>query len=188
MLDTFQPPEPCTPANWRDRLAPGDIVVFRAPLAGQPASARPQPCLVLDVEILRGRRCALLAPGMPSFGAAATGPRVVVDRRTDRRAAGLERATRFCLRARLLVPLEHVGFVASEGTGTPVLGRLVGAAVDRLQAERARIHALRDIRAGDAQPGGHWRGALRGRDFSVERRNILRPLPLASMAPGRSDR
>ena len=156
-----------------------------------PAGARPEPrpCLVLDLEILRGRRCALLAPGMPSYGAAATtGPRVVVDRRTDRRAAGLERATRFGLRARLLVPLEHVGFVASEGTGTPVLGRLVGAAVDRLQAERARIHALRDIRAGGAQPGGHWRGALRGRDFSVERRNILRPLPLASMAPGRSDR
>lgn len=188
MLDTSNPSETPATAAWRDRLAPGDVVLFRFPLAGPVAAHRPVPrlCLVLDVEIIRGRCCAVLAPAMPSSRTSTPGRRVVVDRRPGWRTAGPERAATFPVRARLIVPLDHDGFVTGE-TGTPVLGQLKGAAMERMQAERARIHALRDIRAERVQSRDRQRrGAVRGRDFSVERRNIRRPLPLAPVAADRN--
>lgn len=94
MLDSSNPSETPVTAAWRDRLAHGDVVLFRFPLAGPAAPHRPvpPPCLVLGVEIIRGRYCAVLAPAMPSCRTSAPGRRVVVDRRPGWRAAGPERA------------------------------------------------------------------------------------------------
>lgn len=188
MLDTSKPEKTFATADWGDQLSYGDVVLFRFPLAGHTVGAHPvpRPCLVLDVEIMRGRRCAVLAPAMPLSRASTSGRQIVINRRTEWRAAGLERATRFCLRSRLVVPLEHDGFVIAEAAGTPVLGQIGGAAVKHMQVERARIHALRDIRSDRAQSRDRQRrGAVRGRDFTVERRNIRRPLPLNPVATGR---
>ena len=181
MLDSSNPSETPVTAAWRDRLAHGDVVLFRFPLAGPVAPHRPvpPPCLVLDVEIIRGWYCAVLAPAMPSYRTSAPGRRVVVDRRPGWRSAGPERVATFSVCARLIVPLDHDGFVTGE-TGTPVLGQLKGAALERMQAERARIHALRDIRAERAQSRD------RQRRSAVRARNIHRPLPLAPVAADRN--
>lgn len=193
MLNTSNPNPVKTPviADWRDRLSCGDIVLFRFPPAGTASSACPvpQPCLLLDIEFLRGRRCAVLAPSRPARRGAEPDRRITVDRRTDWRAAGLGGATRFSVEGRQIVPLAHGGFVPVPPAGTPVLGRLPEAAMDRLQAERARLHALRDIRRDQEWEHSQdhrrrRRAPLRDRDFTVERRNIRRPLPLLPRSPG----
>jgi len=187
MLDTSNSNPVKTPviADWRDRLSCGDIVLFRFPPAGTASSTcpAPQPCLVLDIEILRGRRCAVLAPSRPAQRGTGPDRRITVDRRTGWRAAGLDGATRFSIEARQIVPLAHGGFGPAAPAGTPVLGRLPEAAMERLQAERARLHALRDIRRDrewehSQDHRRRRRAPLRDRDFTVERRNIRRPLPL----------
>ena len=183
-------PAPAT--DWRHQLSHGDIVMFRFPVAGQVATARPvpRPCLVLDTEIASGRRCALLAPAFPARRPAGHDRAVTVDRRTDYRAAGLDRPTRFPIRSRLLVPLAHDGFVVSQTTGTPVIGRLDGAAVEQMHAERARLHALRDIRSDRAhsrERPSRRREPLRGRDFIVERRHPRRPIPMPQVSAARSE-
>lgn len=179
MLDTSKSKDPVAMVDWRDQLAYGALVLFRFPLPGHAALARP--CLVLDVEMIRGRRCAVLAPAMQPNCSPAPGRRVVVDRRADWRAAGLMRATRFCVSSRLIVPLEHAGFAVTQSTGTPVLGQLEGSATERMHVERARLHALRDIRADRITSDDRHRnrrGAVRGRDFTVERRYPHRPVPM----------
>lgn len=64
----------------------------------------------------------------------------------DYRAAGLDRPTRLPIRWRLLLSLAHHGFAVSETTGTPVIGRLDGAAVVCMRcaivALTARIFAI----------------------------------------------
>lgn len=193
MLDTSNSNPVKTPviAEWRDRLSCGDIVLFRFPPAGTASSTCPvpQPCLVLDIEILRGRRCVVLAPSRPARRGAGPHRQVTVDRRTDWRAAGLDGATRFSIEARQIVPLAHDGFGPAAPAGTPVLGRLPEAAMERLQAERARLHALRDIRRDrewehSQDRRRRQRARIRDRDFAVERRNIRRPLPLPPHSPG----
>ncbi|RKF12398.1 hypothetical protein D6850_18170 [Roseovarius spongiae] len=189
MLDTpeFSVSPSC--ADWRDDVSYGDIVLFRFPGAGRPAAARPavRPCLVLDVETLNTRRCAVLVPAFPAHHAGASGRALVLRGRAEYGPAGLERPMRFPIRSRLIVPLEHDGFAPSKATGTPLVGRLCGDAVERMNVERARIHALRDIRAERAcAHAPQRRGARRGRDFTVERRGRRRPIPAAPHSAIRS--
>lgn len=182
---------PVLDTDCRNHLSPGDIVMFRFPGAGQAATASPvpRPCLVLDIETAAGRRCAVLAPGFPARRPAGHDRAVSLGRRADYRAAGLGQPTRFPIRPRLLVPLAHVGFVVSETTGSPVVGRLPAAAMERLQVERARLHALRDIRADRRQTQARQpdrRQPVRGRDFIVERRYRRRSIPMLSLPASRS--
>ncbi|GAW37270.1 hypothetical protein RA2_04347 [Roseovarius sp. A-2] len=177
--------------DWRNHLSHGDVVMFRFPGAGQAATANPapRPCLVLDIEVTAGRRCAVLAPAFPARRPAGHGRAVSITRRAEYRAAGLDRPTRFAIKARLLVPLAHDGFFASETTGTPVIGRLDGAAVEQMHAECARLHAPRDIRSDRAHARERpplRRERLRGRDFTVERRHPRRPIPMSQVSAARS--
>ncbi|WP_299821461.1 hypothetical protein [uncultured Jannaschia sp.] len=85
--------------------------------------------------------------------------------------------TRFCGTQRLLVPLAHGGFEISPETGSPVLGRLGGQSYERMQALRAQIHALRDLRAEQRRRRSGFRAGrprMRGRDFTVETRHPRR--------------
>ncbi|WP_139784846.1 hypothetical protein [Roseovarius sp. A-2] len=176
-------------AGWQDRLSPGDILMFRFPITHPITSGCPvpRPCLVLDIEIVHGRRCALLSPAFPAHRFARHSRRISIDRKVDWRAAGLERATRFSIRARRLVPLVHDDFVISASSGTPLLGRLPEVAKNHMNAERARIHALRDIRR-DCEPCHAQSDTRQDRGFTVERRNIRRPLPLPRAGSERSGR
>jgi hypothetical protein len=44
-----------------------------------------------------------------------------------------------------MVNLDHHGFIASSAVGTPVIGALTGAALERMNAVRGRIYAEADI-------------------------------------------
>lgn len=176
-------------STWRNHLSHGDVVMFRFPGAGQPAAARPaaRPCLVLDIETVGIRRCAVLVPAFPARRPASSGRSVTVFYRAEYRAVGLDQPTTFPVKSRLLVPLAHDGFVVSQITGTPVMGRLDGDAIERMNAERGRLHALRDIRADrERDPRPRRRGPERGRDFTVARRGQRRPIPLLPVPAARS--
>lgn len=177
---------PVLDADWHNHLSHGDVVMFRFPAAGQPAAARP--CLVLDIETVGIRRCAALIPAFPARRPTSSDRSVMLFHRAEYRSAGLDGPTRFPVRSRLLVPLAHAGFVASQTTGTPVIGRLDGDAFERMNAERGRLHALRDIRADrERDPRLRRRGPQRGRDFTVARRGQRRPIPLSPVSAARSE-
>ncbi|MEX1236530.1 MAG: hypothetical protein WEB56_16225 [Roseovarius sp.] len=170
-------------ADWQNRVSYGDILTFRFPGLAQPAAARPAArlCLVLDIETIGGRRCAVLVPAVPARRPVSAERAVTLARRMEYRKAGLEGPTRFPIRSRLIVPFGHDGFVPSETTGTPVIGRIEGSPFERMNAERARLHALRDIREDHAQDQRpQRRGPQRGRDFSVVRRGQRRAIPMSS--------
>lgn len=136
-------------AAWQDHLSYGDIVSFRFPLAEEEHTGRPKarPCLVLEIENKGGQRYALLAYGTTSRRRSNIGYEVHVRRKADYLSAGLKEPTRFVGARRLLVPLNHSGFVISNATGAPVLGRIDGNPFDAMNAVRGRIHAERDIAA-----------------------------------------
>lgn len=162
---------PETTAAWQEKLSWGDIVLFRSPAGASTTPPAPRPHLVLDVETVGGRRCVILAPALLARRPAGNHRAVLVARRADYRAAGLDRPTLFSIRARLLVPLAHDGFVAPPATVSPILGRLQGAAMARMHAERARLHALRDFRA--------------DREGSRDHRP-RRPIPMSRISTARS--
>lgn len=146
MLDnTF--PIPTMTEAWRDHVTYGDIVSFRFPLAEQDATGRPKarPCLILDIEVKGDQRYALLAYGTTSRRRSNVGYEVHVRHRADYMVAGLNEPTRFVGARRMLVPLNHSGFDICGATGSAVLGRLDGTALDAMNAVRGRIHAMRDI-------------------------------------------
>jgi len=173
---------PALDTDWRNHLSHGDVVMFRSPSAGQPAAARPvaRPCLVLDIKMIGARRCALLIPALPARRPASGDRSVTVSRGPEYRAAGLDRPARFPIRSRLIIPLSHEGFAPVGTSGTPVIGRLDGDAFERMNAERGRLQALRDIRA-DKERDHHpqRREPRRDRDFTVARRGQPRPISLS---------
>ncbi len=167
--------------DWRDQLSHGDLVVFRFPIAGRADCAVPRPCLVLDIETVGSRRCAVLVPASPSRHPSTSARIVSIGRRADYRAAGLDRPTQFRVSQRLLVPLSHEDFVPSAETGSPLIGTLNSSGRARLDLARGRLHALRDMREDrSSDHRSHRRQSVRGRDFVVEmrrpRRVIARPL------------
>ena len=167
-------------ADWRDALRHGDVVSFRFPVEGDGATPKTRPCLVLDIEPHGARRHALLAYGTTSGSKANRGCEVAVIRPDLIAAAGLRRPTRFVGARRILVPLQHSAFAVSGETGSPVLGRLEGPALERLNRVRARIHAEADIAAErrDARrrEWAAWRTEAaptqQPHPFTVERRSL----------------
>ncbi|MBJ3764373.1 hypothetical protein ILP92_16655 [Maribius pontilimi] len=161
MLDSTTS-NPTMTAAWQDHLSYGDIVSFRFPLAegGHVGRPKARPCLVLDIEERGGQRYALLAYGTTSRRRSNIGYEVHVRRQTDYLLAGLNESTRFVGARRLLVSLNHSGFVICGATGAPVLGRLDGNPFDAMNAVRGRIHAERDI-AADRRSRTRSRGATR---------------------------
>lgn len=147
----YLPPEQftrqITPAlPWTATLTWGDIVSFRFPVAEEEGvKPKARPCLVLDVEDRDGLRFATLAYGTSVGGTANRGFEIRVSRPEEAAAAGLDRPTRFVGARRITVSVAHPGFCMHRVLGTPVLGRLTGASVDRMNRVRARIHAERDI-------------------------------------------
>ena len=184
MLD-FAQTNPTMTADWRDHVGHGDIVSFRFPLAeeGTPRQPKARPCLVLNIEMRGDQRYALLAYGTTSRRRSNIGHEVHVRRRADVVVAGLDEPTRFVGARRLLVPLTHSGFVICGATSSPVLGRLDGRPFEAMNAVRARIHALRDIAAERRSQSRRRRGAVRGRDFTVEVR-----MPKRTVSAGKAVR
>lgn len=97
---------------------------------------------------------------------------------TEARAAGLHRATRFVGARRMLVALDHCGFVICAAKGAPTIGRLTGDAFERLNAVRGRIHAEADMAADQrtrrrrARRTRHRRAGQRLSRSSIARRAV----------------
>jgi hypothetical protein len=172
VLDMTQTQTASPPSDWRARLQPGDVVLFRFPCAEPAPTEQPKrrTCLVIDIEDLAGRRFAVIAYGTTSATNANIGDEIRVSAPGEIAHAGIHRPTRFVCGRRITVPLDHPGWDLNPRHPSPVLGRLLPKAMTRLNAIRAKIHARRDIIAD--------RRAARRREFTVEhrrRRTFARP-------------
>ena len=196
MLDATLPTDLTLGADWRDKLSSGDIVTFRFPPDDRSCFAGDTACLVLEIKAVGTTRFAVLIPALPSRRPSDNARIISIGKRTELDAAGLDLPTRFAVQDRRRVPLTDEGFVHSCVTGSPVIGQLVGASRERLQAARGRLHALRDIR--DAQnpncdqprPGHrpHLRRLVRGHDLAAEHRAPRRVRLTAPTSTVRSTR
>lgn len=145
------------PLDWRDMLAVGDII--RWPLSGDSKGLG----LIVESDAIAGWRVLSVAPGSVERGQPArTGTLRLSE--SEARHVGLPCRMRFELAQRISLPARHRALSAAQGS--PVIGRLSKIPLERLNAQRARIHALRDIaaarreeRRGDRRTG--WRPAPR---------------------------
>ena len=154
----------CMP--WQERLAPGDIVLFRFPSsAGRGVVPVARPCLVLEVGTLVGTRQAVLAFGCTARSRRQHGFEVRVTDALEISAAGLLAPTRFLLTQQISVSLDCVDFVARDGSGSPITGRLGLATLERMHLAIARRPENRT-----APDGGRVPRSRRTRSFIVERR------------------
>jgi hypothetical protein len=148
MFDMTQDTTP--PTDWRDTLAPGDVVLFRFPHSepGDETDAKRRPCLVLAIQTLGGRRVVELAFATTAKTKANVGLEIHVNRPDSLAAAGLRKPTRFVCARRFLAPFDHVGWSVQ-----PALAGLVYVAAlpDRTLGELLDwADALRGDRGSDA--------------------------------------
>lgn len=143
MLDTF--PQNIPLKTWQQSLRPGHILTFRFPVQGSDAIPKVRPCLVLDVFMRDGKRYVSLAYGTTSETSANRGYEIHVADGLGLQLSGLRKPTRFVAARRITVSLDHPDIVCNRA-GTPIIGHLVGASFDRMNAVRARIQAIADMR------------------------------------------
>lgn len=131
--------------NWKTELKVGDVVAYRFPHERDGADTpKVRPALVLEVDEANSGRRAVLAYGTTN-PASRKKPYCVDVRSSDERAAAsLRMPTRFNAWRRVSVSVDNSQFDTNR-LGTPVLGQLEGAAFERMQRVRARIHAEHDI-------------------------------------------
>lgn len=139
---------PCSSSiDWRDQLAPGHVVSFAFPFAerARDAGERPKrrPCLVIAIDRSGAAPTATLAYGTGATTAANVGLELHVIDAAARRAAGVRKPTRFVGARRATVDLEDAAF-ALNAEGTPILGSLDAAGVERLHAIRSVLAAAPD--------------------------------------------
>lgn len=123
-------------ADLRRTIATGDIITWPQAPAGL--------ALVVEVETIRGWPLLTLALGEPDQSQPARGAVLRLIRMDEVRQSGLLTPMRFDLDRRISVAPTHPALADAP---SPVVGHLCEAAVARLHAGRARIHALRDIAA-----------------------------------------
>lgn len=132
-------------ALWADAVSRGDVL--RLIPTDPDGSDAPLPCLVLEVEEARRGKRLLIAPGVT--GCADRDRAYEIGLRADPEwlAAGLTGPTRFLGAARIVLRSTSPRVHFPKGAVSPISGRLIGAALDRMNRVRARIHAERDIAA-----------------------------------------
>lgn len=136
-------------AHWADHVRPGDVVLFKFPVAfpktrdGKPGI---RPCLVVEVDDHGEERRFVLAYSTTATTASNGGYDIAITHVADLQTAGLRRATRFICTRLLSVSPNHTGFDVG-GSGAPVVGHLTGSRLERMQWVRARLHAEHDIAA-----------------------------------------
>jgi hypothetical protein len=145
---------PTRQSDWRQALAPGDVVLFRYPLAEEKAVERPKarPCLVLAICGAADAPRVVLAYGTTSKGRANVGHQIDVRRPADRAAAGLRKRSRFIGCRRMTEAADDPRFAIGPSASSPVIGRLAGNPADRLQVVLDHLH---DEIEGDVGAGWH---------------------------------
>ena len=164
----FHQPHPILPDNTdADRLARGDIVLFRFPTAEEEAeigAPKRRPCLVLDTFERGGARYVELAYGTSAMTKANRGYEILVKQPASRAAAGLNRPTRFVGARRAIVNVNNIGS-SDMARGMEVIGHLDDALQARMHAVRARLQAEADIAAHDRAEKRRDRQAREDRGF-----------------------
>ena len=132
--------------DWVTDLQIGQILRFRFPIkeAGDGDRPKARPCLVLNLRQGLGKRFAELAYGTSAYTKSNKGYEVRVSRLEEAVAAGLTHPTRFIGARRLIVALDNPGFVTGP-CGTPLIGQLSGALLERTNTVRARLQADADM-------------------------------------------
>ena len=158
-------------ADWQTTLSHGDVVVFRFHVddAETGAKPKPRPCLVMDLVRIGDARFVLLAYGTTARVRANPGLQIRVSG-PEAAEAGLRTDTAFIGGRRILVPLTHRGFDIAAQLGSPVIGRISGAAFERLNHVRARLDAQRDILADRRHERRRRRTASLAKAAAVARR------------------
>lgn len=124
--------------TWRAEITVGDII--RWPLDGGSNALG----LVVEVERIGGWPVLILAPGAADFSQPVHPGTLRLTGLHEVRRSGLSAPTRFELARRVGIAAGHP---ALQTEASPVIGHLCESALERLHAERARIHAVRDIAA-----------------------------------------
>lgn len=153
-------------------VAVGDIVIYGFPLKeGQPGKGRPS--LVLAVHPRVGRPSRLtLAYGTDVERRANRGFEVSLRRENDFLRAGLRKGTRFICARRATVSADDDSFRLGPD-GTPVVGRLPGELLKRLEGLLPLIDLARD-QPGGASGGGRPRRRVGLRESSQAEQNAMR--------------
>lgn len=158
-------------SDWHESVAIGDIIRW-------PLDAGESLALVVEIESIGGWRVLTVAPGIDDLSHAVRPGTLRLTRLDEVRSAGLDRAVRFELDRRISISPQHPAFDADEVS--PVIGHLCDRALSRLHAERARIHALRDIASA--------RRAERRGQRRADRRTGWRLAPRPAADTGQEDR
>lgn len=134
--------------SWPEEVAAGDIISFRFPTDDDTGGVRPKarPCLVLAVTIVDGRRWMLVAYGTTVLKKARNGRGILVNA-GEAAAAGLNRATGFRGDRILTITTSDPALAVSPVFRTPIIGRLTGRPLKRMQMVQAHLQAAADILA-----------------------------------------
>lgn len=149
-LDKSLSLQPDTTDTWKATLSRGDVVWFRFPLAKHaPSDTGPKrrPCLVLEVFTCGQEPFAKIAYGTSVDTKANRGKEIRVQDPDAMAVAGLDRPSRFVCARTLIVSLNHPAFELVSETGSPVIGRLDGRLMARMNTVRARLDAEADMAA-----------------------------------------
>ncbi|MEN8833108.1 MAG: hypothetical protein ABF285_06170 [Pacificibacter sp.] len=133
--------EPTTHTDsWHNATKPGDVVLFRFPFNEDHKTDKPKqrPCLMLDVIEANGTKFVELAYGTSARTKANTGYEVRVNQPASCEAVGLDRPTRFVCARRVIVSVDHSGFVDGSDLA-PLIGRLDAPLVERMNAVCFRL-------------------------------------------------
>ena len=131
MLDLYLP-------DWAADVAPGDIVLFRFPVAAGSGIVKRRPCLVVDRKTVGGDDLIDIAYGTTAKSRANRGFELHISYDEDLEQAGIAQPTRFVCARRVLVSPLHRGFDPWRDTD-PQIGRLSPGLMPRLDALRGKI-------------------------------------------------
>lgn len=127
------------PQNQSSALAIGSII--RWPLPSNPEAL----ALIVDAESIAGWQVLTIAPGVDDHAQPVRSGTLRLSRLDEVRQSGLLRPMRFELGRRFSIAPSHPALTATQELR--VIGHLCESALERLHAQRARLHALRDIAA-----------------------------------------
>lgn len=127
------------PQNPRSALTIGSII--RWPLPSNPEAL----ALIVDAESIAGWQVLTIALGVDDHAQPVRSGTLRLSRLDEVRQSGLLRPVRFDLNRRISIAPSHPALAATQEL--PIIGHLCESALERLHAQRARLHALRDIAA-----------------------------------------
>lgn len=139
--------QPTDGLSWPEKVAAGDIISFRFP-TDDTGEARPKarPCLVLAVAMVDGQRWMSVAYGTTVLKKARNGRGILVNA-GEANSCGLDRATGFRGDRVMTINTSNPALAVSPVFRTPIIGRLAGRPLKRMQMVQAHLRAAANVSA-----------------------------------------